>query len=199
MERTVTRAIRNRIRAKQRGWVFTPKEFAAIGPRTAIDQALCRLQQKGMVRRLARGIYEYPRFHPRIGILSPSTEAVAKAVAAKTSSRLLVSQARAANLLGLSTQVPAQNVFLTEGPSRILQIGNQTIVLKHAAQSKMIWAKSEAGTVIQAVRALGPNGVNEIPVTSISQKLPPAVKSTIKRLLSAAPVWAQPVLSRIAA
>jgi hypothetical protein len=199
MERTVTKAILKRIRTKQRGWVFTPKEFANVGPRTAVDQALYRLQQKGTIRRLSRGIYEYPKFHPQIGVLSPSVEAVAKAVAAKTNSRLLVSPGRAANLLGLSTQIPAQNIFLTEGPSRTVKIGNQTIVLKHAAPSKMIGAGTEAGIVIQAVRAVGPNGVEEIPVAAIAQKLPPKVKSEIKRLLPAIPVWAQPVLKRIAA
>jgi hypothetical protein len=198
MERTVTKAILKRIRAKQRGWAFTPKEFASLGPRTAVDQALYRLQQKGTIRRLSRGIYEYPKIHPQIGVLSPSAEAVANAVAAKTHSRLLVSPGKAANLLGLSTQVPAQNIFLTEGPSRTVKIGNQMIVLKHAAPSKMIGAGTEAGIVIQAVRAVGPNGVKEIPVAAISQKLPSAVKSEIKSLLPATPIWAQPILNRIA-
>jgi hypothetical protein len=197
MERTTTKTILRRIRAKHRGWVFTPKEFADLGPRTAIDQTLFRLQRGGTIRRLAQGIYEFPRIHPRIGVLSPSAEAVARAVAARTNSRIQVSQAKAANLLGLSTQVPAQNVFLTEGPSRTLKIGNQTIVLKHTAPSKMIGAGTEAGLVIQAVRGFGPNGANEIPATAISEKLPATVKSEIKRLLPAAPAWAQPILSRI--
>lgn len=197
MERTTTRTILKRIRGKQRGWVFTPKEFRDVGPRTAVDQALSRLQHSGTIRRLARGIYEFPRIHPRIGVLSPSAEAVAKAVAARTNSRIHVSQAKAANLLGLSTQVPAQNIFLTEGPSRTVKIGNQTIVLKHAAFSQMIGAGTEAGIVIQAIRAFGPNGAKEIPVAAISEKLPATVKSEIKRLLPAAPVWAQPVLNRI--
>lgn len=197
MERTTTTTILRRIRGKQRGWVFTPREFADVGPRTAVDQALSRLQHSGTIRRLAQGIYEFPRIHPRIGILSPSAEAVAKAVAARTNSRIQISQAKAANLLGLSTQVPAQNIFLTEGPSRTVKIGNQTIVLKHTAPSKMIGAGTEAGIVIQAVRAFGPNGANEIPAAAISEKLPATVKSEIKRLLPAAPVWAQPVLNRI--
>ena len=198
MARATTKTILRRIRGKQRGWVFTPREFADVGPRTAIDQALSRLQRNGTIRRLTRGIYEFPRIHPSIGVLSPSPEAVAKAIAARTNSRIQVSQAKAANM-GLSTQVPAQNIFLTEGPSRTLKIGNQTIVLKHAASSRMIGAGTEAGVVIQAVRAFGPKGANEIPVAAISEKLPGTVKSEIKRLLPAAPVWAQPVLNRIVA
>jgi hypothetical protein len=61
----------------------------------------------------------------------------------------------------------------------------------------MIGAGTEAGLVIQAIRGFGPNGVKEIPATAISEKLPATVKSEIKRLLPAAPAWAQPVLSRI--
>jgi hypothetical protein len=197
MERTTTRTILRRIRGKRRGWIFTPREFVDVGTRTAVDQALSRLQRSGAIRRLAQGIYEFPRIHPRIGVLSPSAEAVARAVAARTNSRIQVSQAKAANVLGLSTQVPAQNVFLTEGPSRTLKIGNQKIVLKHTAPSRMIGAGTEAGLVIQAVRGFGPNGTHEIPIAAISRKLPATVKSEIKRLLPAAPAWAQPVLSRI--
>jgi hypothetical protein len=127
----------------------------------------------------------------------PSPEAVAKAIAAKTNSRIQVSQAKAAKLMGRSTQVPARNIFLTEGPPRTLKIGNQTIVLKQAAFSRMIGAGTEAGVAIQAVRAFGRNGANEIPGAAISEKLPGTLKSEIERLLPAAPVWAQPVLNRI--
>jgi hypothetical protein len=198
MTGSIINAIRKRINAKHRGWVFTPQEFSNLGSRAAVDQALSRLKRNGKIRRLARGVYEFPRVHERIGILSPSAEAIAKAIAARTHSRLLVSEAKAANLLGLSTQVPAQNVFLTDGPSRTFQIGKQTIVLKHAASSKMIGAGSEAGVVIQAVRSFGPEGAAEIPVESLSKKLPASVKSELRRLASSAPAWSHPILNRIA-
>jgi len=196
--KTVISAMRKKIHVRGRGWVFTPMEFASLGSRAAIDQALSRLQRSGSIRRLARGLYEFPRIHPRIGVLSPSPEAVAKAVAAKTHSRLLISEAKAANLLGLSTQVPAQNVFLTDGPTRKVQVGRQTIVLKHAAPSRMVGAGSEAGIIIQAVRSFGPKATEEIPVESLSKRLPVRVKSDLKRLASSAPAWSQPVLKKIA-
>ncbi len=192
-------AIRKKIWAKHRGWCFSAKEFASLGPRTAVDQALFRLQKSGEIRRIARGIYAYPKMHPRIGVLSPSPEAVATAVAAKTNSRIMVSGAKAANLLGLSTQVPSQNVFLTDGRSRSLRIGNQLVVLKHVAPSKMIGAGTEAGLVIQAVRSLGRQGVGEIPVESLSKKIPASVKSEIERLAPGVPVWLQPTLARLSA
>jgi hypothetical protein len=111
----------------------------------------------------------------------------------------MVSGAKAANLLGLSTQVPMQNVFLTEGPSRTIRIGNQTVLLKHVAPSKMLGAGTEAGIVIQAVRSLGKKGVNEIPVHALAKRLPRPVKTAVRRLASAAPTWSQPVLNQISA
>src|SRR5216684_6344308 len=194
MTTNITKAIKKKIRAGKPGWVFTPREFVRFGTRAAIDQALSRLQRRGEIRRLARGIYEYPKVHPRIGVLSPSPEAIAQAMAERTGSRIMVSGAKAANLLGLSTQVPMQNLFLTEGPSRTIRIGNQTVLLKHVAPSKMLGAGTEAGIVIQAVRSLGKKGVNEIPIHELAKRLPRPVKTAVKRLASAAPTWSQPVL-----
>jgi predicted transcriptional regulator of viral defense system len=191
--------VRKKIWAKHRGWVFSAKEFANLGPRTAVDQALLRLQRIGEIRRIARGIYEYPKVHPEIGVLSPSPEAVAMAVAAKTNSRVMASGAKAANLLGFSTQVPAQNVFLTDGRSHKIRIGNQWVVLKHVAPSKMIGAGTEAGVVIQAFRFVGRQGIGEIPVESWSKKIPVSVKTEIKRLAAGVPVWLQPTLARLSA
>src|SRR5260370_40997257 len=149
-----TNAILKRIRAKHRGSVFTPRQFAHLGTRAAVDQALSRIQRSGQMRRLTRGVYEFPRIHPQIGVLSPSPEAVAKAIAERTGSRITISGAKAANLVVLSTQVPMQNVFWTEGPSRTIRVGNQTVSLKHVAPSKMIGAGTEAGNRNPAVPSL---------------------------------------------
>jgi hypothetical protein len=199
MPTSITNAILKRIRAKHRGWVFTPRQFAQLGTRAAVDQALSRLQRRGHIRRLSRGIYYFPKTHPHIGVLSPSPEAVAKAAAERTGSRIMVSGAKAANLLGLSTQVPTQNLFWTEGPSRTVQIGKQTVSLKHVAPSKMIGAGTEAGIVIQAVRSFGKKGVHEIPVHTFAKRVPRSVKAAVRRLTPAAPAWSQSVLNEISA
>src|SRR5579859_6816774 len=105
--------ILSRVRRRGRGAVFTPKDFLDLGGRAAVDQALSRLAKAGGIRRLARGIYDFPRMSPRLGVLSPAPEAVAKAVAQQTDSAVQVTGAQAANALGLSMQVPAQPVYLT--------------------------------------------------------------------------------------
>jgi predicted transcriptional regulator of viral defense system len=197
MASSLMQTIRRKIRAKHRGWVFTPKAFSGVGPRTAVDQALSRLGRKGEIRRLAHGLYEFPRVHPHIGVLSPSPEAIAQALADKTQAHIMVSGAQAANLLGLSTQVPTRNIFLTNGRSRTIQVGNQEVVLKHVAPSKLLGAGTEAGLVIQALRSLGTFNVGEASVASVSEKLPKSVKSEIKRLAPGAPRWLQPTLKQL--
>jgi hypothetical protein len=95
-------SIRRRIlrRARTPGSVFVPTDFLPLGSRAAVDQALGRLVREGILRRLARGIYDRPRWHPRLGALSPSLPLVAAAIARSTRSRLQVSALHAANQLG---------------------------------------------------------------------------------------------------
>jgi len=77
--------IKRRIIGKGRGYVFTPRDFLDLGSRAAVDQALSRLADQGAVRRLARGIYDYPKQSPRFGALSPDMDTIARAIARKDS------------------------------------------------------------------------------------------------------------------
>src|ERR1044071_3901980 len=112
------------------GWVFTPSNFIDLGTRNAIASALKRHKKEGMIRQLARGLYDYPRHDPQLGILSPSVDSVANAIKGRDAIRLQPSGAYAANLLGLSEQVPMRVLFLTDGPSRQVRIGKLEIILK---------------------------------------------------------------------
>src|SRR5271165_1357432 len=112
-----------RINRMKRGSVFVPADFLDLGSREAVDLALHRFARKGTIRRLARGLYDFPTEHPVLGLLSPSADAVAYTLAGRDRTRLQPAGAYAANLLGLSEQVPAKAVFLTDGPSRTVKIG----------------------------------------------------------------------------
>src|SRR5262245_26515031 len=144
-----------RVRHRGRGVVFTPADFFDLGDRAALDQALSRLARQGTIRRLARGLYDYPRINPQLGPISPGPDAIARAVARKTSSKVQIAGAQAANALGLSTQVPAHAVYLTDGPSRRVAIGRSVITLRRASPKHLLAAGSTAGTVVQALRYLG--------------------------------------------
>src|SRR3990170_4827300 len=143
------------IHGRGRGSVFVPADFLGIGSREAVDISLHRLARKGTIRRLARGVYDFPKEHPELGPLQPSAEAVAKALAGRDCTRLQPAGAYAANSLGLSEQVPAKAVFLTDGPSRTVKIGPMTVQLRRTTAKNMETAGRLSGLLIQALRELG--------------------------------------------
>src|SRR6476659_62937 len=143
------------IHGRGRGSVFVPANFLDLGSREAIDIALHRLARKGTIRRLARGVYDFPKQHPILGLRSPSAGAVARALAGRDRTRLQPAGAYAANALGLSEQVPAKAVFLTDGPSRTVRIGPTTIQLRRTTARNMEAAGRLSGLLIQALRELG--------------------------------------------
>ena len=125
MRQTIENKLSYRIRGNGSGWAFSPKDFLDLGGRPTVDSALHRLTRRGEVRRVVRGIYDYPRFSKLLDQqLSPDVDQVARAIARKFGWRIQPSGAIAANLLGLSTQVPARAVYLSDGPDRSYKIGN---------------------------------------------------------------------------
>lgn len=188
----------SRIYGTGRGSVFTPNHFLDLGGRDSIDQALSRLALKGTVRRLARGLYEYPREHPEFGILSPDIDKVAKALAGKDRIRLQPAGAYAANLLGLSEQVPAKVVFLTDGPSRNVKIGRQEIQLRHTTPRNMATANRLSGLLIQALRHLGKEHITSQRMQHLKRTLPENERQQLLKDLSLAPTWMHPLFRELA-
>lgn len=157
-----------RIRARGRGHVYVPADFLALNgaSRGSVDVALSRLAKEKALRRIGRGVYDYPKQHPRFGLRTPSPDIVAAAVARSTNETLVVSDAVAANLLGLSTQVPAQAEYLTDGTSRVLHFDfgdgrGYAIRFKRTSPSRMIGANSKAGLALRALRFFGGEGVDD--------------------------------------
>ena len=127
MKGNIEKTLLKRIRGSGSGSVFVPSQFLDLGTQAAIDKALSRLTANGTIRRFTRGVYDYPKTHPKIGLLSPAPDAVAKAIAGRDHTTLQPTGAYTANLLGLFEQVPARIVYLTDGPSRGIRIGKMTI------------------------------------------------------------------------
>ncbi len=199
---SIQKKIVRRIRGKGRGSVFTPKDFLDLGSRAAIDQSLSRLTTQGTIRRIGRGVYDFPRTHPRLGRLAPRPVDVAKAVSG--GANIQSSGAKAANDLGLTTQVPAQPVYVTDGPSRTIRLysGRQVITLRHAGVRKRAGMGSPSGNVFQALRHLGKRGVDTRVTTHLRRTLPPVVKRDLKRQSDRdhwVVDWMRPVIDQIAA
>lgn len=189
--------ILKRARTGGRGGVFTPSDFLDMAARAAVDQALSRLAKGGRLRRLARGLYDFPKVHPKLGPLSPGPDDIARALARETGSRVQIAGARAANALGLSTQVPAKSTYLTDGPSRRVVLGKRIVDLRHASPKHLIAPGSPAGTVVQALRHLGPVRATDVVQVAIRR-----LSARDKKMLAAnavqAPAWMRPTLVSIA-
>lgn len=189
MVHSVDSKIYSRIIGHGKGWVFTPAHFMDLGSRTAVATALMRYKRNGTIRQIARGLYDYPRIDPVLGILAPSDEKVMSALEQRDSVRLQPSGAYAANLLGLSEQVPMKIVFLTDGPARKLQIGNRSIELKRTTPRNMATAGRISGTVIQALRWLGQKNVDNRIVSLLRERLDRKSMAILKKDIRHAPTW----------
>jgi hypothetical protein len=125
-------------------------------------------------------------------------DAVAKALAREGGGQLQVDGAAAANALGVSTQVPAKPVYLTDGPTRKVKIGRQVVTLKHVAPRFLPAPGKPAGAVFQAVRWLGPDGMTSDTISRLRQALSPGDRVELRRIANTAPSWTRPVLQQIA-
>ncbi len=198
VDSSVDAAICRSVHRAEPGTVFTPALFAGLGGRAAIDKALQRLVARDELRRLSRGLYDKPRHDPLLGTLWPSVDAVVEALAGKDKLRLQPTGAYAANLLGLSDQVPARVEFLTDGTSRTVKAGPMQIVLKRTTPRQMAAAGRTSGLVIQALRSLGPEHVTPQRLEWLMRSIPAAERRTLLDDLSLAPGWMQPTLRALA-
>ncbi|MFO0796110.1 MAG: DUF6088 family protein [Gemmataceae bacterium] len=194
---SVDSLILSRIRGRGRGAVLVPGDFLDLGSREAIDLALHRLAKKAVIRRLARGVYDFPKQHPVLGLLTPPAEEVAKALAGRDHTRLLPGGAYAANVLGLSEQVPAKVVFLTDGPSRLVRVGPMTIQLKRTTPRNMAAAGRLSGLVIQALREIGKDHVTRARVDHLKRTLPADKRQELRDDIQLAPVWMHPIIREL--
>lgn len=196
MQDTENRIIK-RIRGKGRGATFTASDFADLGSSSAIWTALHRLTKRGVIRRLGQGLYDYPMRHGELGLLSPGPEAIAKALAKSRGIRIQPSGAYAANLLGLSDQVPARIVFLTDGASSRVQVNHQEIVLRRTMPRGMRAAGRISGTVIQALRHIGKSRITPAHIQTLKKRLSAAEKKQVMKDRFLAPGWMRPLMEEI--
>lgn len=194
MNISIVNAVKNRIIERGRGWCFTPKHFLDLDSDTGVRSTLSRLEKSEMIRRLAQGIYDYPREHQVLGLLPPKPEDVAKAIAEKNGTQIQPTGAYAANLIGLSEQVPGRIVFLTNGPSKKLKIGKQEILFRTTTEKNMYPAGTRVGLVIQGIRNLGQENINSIAKAKIKKFLEGTSKDELTNNLKYAPLWIRTLL-----
>lgn len=197
MGESVEKQVLKKVSNFRRGKIFFPKDFSKIGSSAAVRKALDRLEKKEFLVRLAQGIYLYPKKHEIFGILYPSSEEIASAIAKRDKARIIPTGINALNKLGLSTQVPMNPVYLTDGSPRTIRVGNQKIKFK-IASPKLLSAKDETDVlVIQALRELGKNNITPSVIEKIKKVLKEVDRNDLIHDSKLAPVWISEIMGEV--
>jgi hypothetical protein len=169
---SVNNKILSRIYGHGRGWSFFPNEFVGEFDRRQIDNALSDLAAEGKIRRIFRGMYDYPKYSELLRQeLSPDFDQVARAFARKFNWRIQPTGDAALNLLGLSTQVPGKYIYLSDGPNRCYAIGSYKLEFKKTALKEIGFKYRESGIVVQALKALGKETISADLLDKIRKEL----------------------------
>ncbi len=196
---SVENRIVSRIYGNGRGWSFSKKDFSDIADDGAIRLALMRLTQRGTIRRVMLGIYDYPRFSEFLQeTLGADFDQVAHALARKFGWRIQPSGNTALNLLGLSTQVPAQAVYLSDGPSKTYEIGTRELCFKKTALKESGFKYRESELVVQALKELGQKRMDNAVREKLRHAIPSEKWPKLVRDTKSATTWIQEILRKTA-
>ena len=188
-----------RIERLGEGKAFSAKDFLDIASRTTIDVTLASLTLSGKIRRIRRGLYDMPKVNPALGgKLSPDIDEAARAIARRQKWKIVPEGAWAANLLGLSTQVPSKIIYLTDGPNNEMPIGRRTIQFKHARPKALEGLEGKFALVVQALRHLGKDGVGPREIETLRAGLSSAEKRKLVKDTRFGVDWIYEVANRIA-
>lgn len=184
------------VKSKQRGVLLFPDDFNKLGTPAAIRKALQRLREKGFIKQVAHGIYVRPKISELIGEVMPTAEEVAQGIAKRDKIRLVPTGSYALNALGLSTQVPMNLVFLTDGAARTVKVGKRTIKLKRTTPKNLLAKGEVSSLVIQALREIGKDKPTEAEIQKIVALLKKEDKKTLMHDIDLAPVWIKVIMQQ---
>lgn len=189
MRESIANKVLKSIYARSRGSILFRNNFSNLGSATAVRQTLNRLEKQGIIIRLAHGIYLYPKKHKTLGVIYPSLDDIAITIAKRDKARLIPTGVQALNKLGLSTQVPVNVVYLSDGPPRIVKIDKGSIKFKKASP-KFLSIKNKVNIlVIQALREIGEEGIDNEVRMKIKEILKNIDIDIVKKDMKLAPVW----------
>jgi len=197
---SIKKKLLDRIYGHGRGYAFTGKDFWHLSSPISVDKALSLLAREGVIRRLGRGLYDYPRVNPELGgPLTPDFHQVAQAIARKLGIRVQPDGAWASNLIGISTQVPAKIVYLTDGRPQKYRIGNQILDFRKAAPGKFRPRDPVVGLIASALRDLGPKAIDRPMLDRLSELLSGRNRRLVLRDAQYVEGWIGDIIRRAAA
>ena len=188
-----------RIYGRGRGGVFTPKDFLDIASHDTVRQSLGRFVAHGNVRRIMRGVYDYPRHSNMLHApASPDPDAIARAIARAHGWTILPTGDTALNLLGLSTQVPAHWQYFSDGPSKKYKWSGGTLAFKHRANKETTVLSSKTALIVQALKALGESRADDSTLATLRTKFSAKELARAVREARYATSWVYEIIKRLA-
>ena len=197
MEENIGKRIINNIKKGGRGSIFFPNSFVSYGDIKSVSKSLERLTNDAVIIRLANGIYLYPKIDKELGlgVLYPSVEEVALQVAKRDKAHIAPTGAYAMNLLGLSTQVPMNVVFLTDGSPRKIRLGNNRIItFKHTVPKNLTFVNKTAQLATFALKEIGKSSVNEEHQKALKQAFSTINEKSIEADYKLMPAWIRKII-----
>ena len=188
-----------RIYGHGKGYAFSTSDFIKDFPTNSIDKALSMLTKKGKIRRVARGLYDYPKYSDFLQMqLGPDIEQVAFAIARKFNWQIEISGNSALNILGLSTQVPGTYLYLSNGPNRKYTINENIIIeFKKSALKNIGFKYKESSLIVQALRALGKEHITQEVVSKIQSQINEKLYDKILEDTKTTTAWIYEIIKQI--
>lgn len=189
--------ILDRIKKAGRGVLFFTESFIGYGNNEAVKKALQRLVNKGELMRVATGIYVRPETDNIIGPVTPGIEDIAKAIAKRDKARIVPTGVYALNKLGLSTQIPLNVIYLTDGAARKVKIGNRVITFKKTTPKNVAAVGEISSLAIQALRTIGKENVTTDELKHIQELLKNEKRTRLEHDIRLAPTWIREILKPV--
>ncbi len=193
---SIEKHIEKSIKSKPRGTLVLPSDYLSYGTSKAIQKSLERLADKQVIVRVAQGIYVRPKISKLIGVVTPSAEEVAEAIAKRDRIRTVPTGSYALNALGLSTQVPMNIVLLTDGSPREIRVGKRIIKFKKTTPKALAAKGKISRLVIQALKEIGNGKVTTEEENKIVKLLKNEGLKDLKHDIALAPVWVQKIMNK---
>lgn len=188
-------SLSTKIKKAKRGTVFFIDDFVTFGVAKTVNKVLERLVDSGELARVGRGIYTRPQISKLLGTtLTPSTETIAKAIARRDRARIVPTGVYALHVLGLSTQIPLNVVYLTDGAARKVKIGKRTIVFKKTAPKNLATIGEISGLVIQALKVLEKDKVTDEEKQKVIDLLKKEDPIRLQHDIRLAPEWIRNIM-----
>ena len=200
IDKTISDKAVARIYGMGRGKVFTPKDFLDLASHESVRQILSRLAKKGEIRRLMRGVYDYPEFSKMLAApASPDPDAIAHAIARAHGWTIVPAGETALNMLGLSTQVPAHWQYFSDGPTKQYAWDGGSLLLKHRTNKETTGLSPKTALVVQALKTLGQAHVDDTVVAALSKVMDSRERARALKEARYATSWVYEIIKRLAA